>query len=280
MWKTPSSVLCALAFTGCLTACFFGGETDSATAAKTDSTIVVPTLKKVAPGVYAANYPWLDSTNSPLESEFILDSNGTYRLFWIQDNVAFFDIQGSWFQRDSNLYFTGIKQGRAQYGLFRDFKSIEDDTNAVRDVTDTSFIRREYAPVRQKPLWITYTKRNFPVLQNGSYRTVKTYPQDSVTTLQVHFKITLDGSHYLFNVVEDTLESFQASSKWYQIGSFLATEDNLQRQLDSTMAFPAAWDTLGGLILTRLKTVSDTGFGLWSPETFYDTASWDPYRKI
>ncbi len=279
MRKTLFTVLCALAalaFGGCL----FGGEGDVATAAKTDSTGTVAKIKKLTPGVYVANYPWLDSNMSPLESEFILDSNGSFRLFWIQDNEAFDDFQGNWSQHDSNLFFGNTKLGRAQNGIFHDFKAIEDDTNAVREVTDTSFIRREYAPVRQKPLWISYILRAFPALKNGSYLTVKTYPKDSTSTLDVKFKITLDGSKYFFDVVEDTLESFQASAKWYQVGSFLATEENLQRQLDSTMTFPAVWDTLGGLILTRLKTVSDTSFRLWSPETFYDTASWDPYRRL
>jgi hypothetical protein len=152
-------------------------------------------------------------------------------------------------------------------------------SNAVRLVTDTSFTRREYSPVRQKPLWVTYTRRNYPALKSGAYLLVKTYPQDSTTTLDVKFTITLDGSRFLFSVVEDTLESFQASAKWSQVGSFLATEENLQRQLDTSRTFPA-WDTLGGLILKRLQTVSDSTFRMWSPQSFFDTASWDPYRRI
>jgi hypothetical protein len=281
MWKTLLALSFALAGTGC----FFGGEGDTSTVPdKKDSVAVVEKTKLLSSGLYVGDYTWIDSNKAGLESEFILNQNGSFQLFWVSENEAVYNLSGSWAQVDSNLQFHKLTESWVRNGIFSNFTEIEDDTNSLVNITDSSFVRREYTPLRQKPYWITYTKKNYPSLKEGEYQIVKTYPnptpEDSLAKLDVKFRILLKGVEFSLSVTEDTLESFQASGKWSQLGSFLTTENNLQRGLiDSTKSFPSAWDTLGGVILQRLRTVSDTSFHMWNPPSFFDTGSWDDYHR-
>ena len=281
MRKALIVTICALFGVGC----FFGGESDtSTTPEKKDSIAVLPKTPSVSPGLYAGDYAWIDSNKAEWESEFYLNSDGTFRLIGISANDALYDMRGKWAQHDSGLFFVKMNESWSRDGVFYDFTEVEDDTNSIRQVTDTSFIRREWTPLRQKPYWITYTKRSFPKVKEGEYSFVQNYPnptpEDSLATIDVKFNIKLKGGDFLFSVVEDTLESFQASAEWAQVGSFLSTEKNLQRYAeDSTHAFPSAWDTVGGIILKRLRTVSDTSFHMWNSPTAFNPGSWDPYHR-
>jgi hypothetical protein len=233
----------------------------------------------VAPGTYTGDYSFLpDSLRKGLESEFLLDSTGSYRLFWISDSEAVYDQRGKWSQLGGDLYFSGIQEDWVSSGVFNDFTKMEDDTNAVVNVTDESFTRREYTPLRQKPYWITYRKKSFPSLADGVYHLDKTFGTDS-DAVTYHFKITLAGGKFQFSVT-DSIENFQAEAKFYQVGSFLATEDNQQRELDSTNTAWDKWLPVEGTILKRIRAVSDTAFNMWSPASFFEDGSWDHYSRV
>lgn len=258
--------------------CFVGGDNETSTlpGKKTDT---LPSFKKIQPGTYTGDYSWIDSNRHGLESEFILDEKGAYRLFWIADSEAVYDQRGTWGQKDSNFHLFGITEAWVSSGVFSGFTKMEDDTNTVVNVTDDSFTRREYTPLRQKPYWITYKRKTYPTLANGEYRLTKTFGTDTDKVTYV-FKITLTtDKKFLFSVTEDTLESFQADAKFYQVGSFLATDDNRQREIDSTKTFKDNWMPVEGTILKRLQAVSDTAFNMWNPPSFFEAGSWDHYGK-
>jgi hypothetical protein len=275
MSKRILLVLSALLAAGC----FFGGEGETSTEPdKVDPKDTIPKAKLIVPGVYTGDYTWIDSNNHGLESEFVLDANGKYRLFWISENEAVYDQRGNWHQKDSNFYFNSITDAWVYSGVFDNFSILEDDTNAVIGVTDTSFTRREYTPLRQKPYWITYHKVNYPSLKDGEYRLAKSIERDSIQVTYI-FKIKLTGNDFLFSLIEDSVESFQSAAKFYQAGSFLVTEENQQREIDSTNTFPATWIPVDGAILKRLQSVSDTTFNMWNPPSLFEAGSWDIYNK-
>lgn len=270
-----------IAISALLTAgCFFGGESDAPTSITADTKDTdTAKVKLIKPGIYAGDYAWIDSNKAGLESEFILDSNGSFRLFWISENEAVYDQRGNWHQKDSNFFFNGATETWAQGGIFDNFTAIEDDTNAIVGVTDSSFRRREWTPLRQKPYWITYSRKTYPTLREGTYTLKRTYGSDS-DAVDYMFTIKLKDKGFFFSVLQDdTLESFQDSATYYQIGSFLATDGNKQREPDSTNTFPD-WSPVQGTVLKRLQTVSDTAFSMWSPASFFEPGSWDPYSKI
>lgn len=260
-----------------LAGCLGGDELATAPDPVKDTTKTAPKIKLITPGSYQGDYAWIDSNKHGLESEFILDASGTYRLFWIADSEAVYDQRGNWHQADSNFYFSGVQEAWVSNGIFNDFASMEDDTNAVREVTDDAFIRREYTPLRQKPYWITYHRKAFPRLADGEYFLDKTFGTDS-DAVTYHFKIKLDAGKFLFTVT-DTIENFQAEAKFYQVGSFLATEENQQRELDSTNVNWDKWLPVEGTILKRVRAISDTSFNMWNPASFFEPGSWDHYAR-
>lgn len=259
--------------------CLFGGNNETSTVPVTKPNDTTKTFKPIAAGTYTGDYSWIDTArHHGLESEFILDSKGNYRLFWIADSEAVYDQRGTWAMPDSNLYFRGASEAWVSSGVFSDFTKMEDDTNAVVNVTDDSFTRREYTPLRQKPYWITYKRKTYPKLVEGVYKLSKTFgtDTDAVTYL---FKITLKEGKFGFSVTEDSLESFQAAANFYQVGSFLATDSNQQREIDSNKVFIDNWLTVDGTILKRLQAVSDTAFNMWNPPSFFEAGSWDHYGR-
>ncbi len=276
MRKILFGLICTLVVTGC----FFGGAGDSAiTEVKKDTVVNLPKTKSLVPGLYVGDYTWIDSNKMGLESELNLQSTGEYQLSLIQVNEAVYNQKGTWALHDSSMHFENAEAAGGNGGFFYKYSKIENDTNSIRNITDTSFIRLEYTPLRQKPYWITYRKRSYPKLSFGYYQHIKSYQKDSVTTIDVKFNINLEGGVYKFSIVEDTLESFQIQASWRQIGTFLVTEKNLQREyVDSSKSF-SAWDTLGGVIMQRLRTVSDSSFQMWNPPgNPFDTGSWDKYK--
>ncbi|MDB5102668.1 MAG: hypothetical protein JWP91_357 [Fibrobacteres bacterium] len=271
-----------LAFSALVAAgCFFGGQDESSTEpvkGNPKSTDTLPKARLIVPGMYVGDYAWIDSNKHGLESEFILDTNGTFSLFWISANEAVYDQHGRWVQRDSSFFFSGTTDTWVSSGVFSGFKDMENDTNSVRNVTDSTFTRREWTPLRQKPYWITYKRKTVPKLREGDYLLEKIYGEDS-TKVTYKFEIKLDEGNFLLSVTQDTLMTFQADAKYYQIGSFLATDQNRQREADSAKLMPETWNPYEGILLKRLQTINDTAFTLWNPPTFFDSGSWDSYGK-
>jgi hypothetical protein len=268
-----SALALALSLAGC-----FGGEDGGA------GTPVVPkdttqTVRKVSPGLYVGDYKPYDTSNI-LESEFSLGQDGAFRFFWIAENEPVADFKGSWFQKDSNLHFTGMTEAYVNRGFFGPGQPMEDDTNSVRDITDSSFWRKEWTPLRQKPYWVAYKKKAFNRLKSGDYQYLREIKVDSATNLTVRIKIELDGTDFLYRYSEDSLESFQAKAVWFQQGSILGTEKNEGRSYDTTTKELGAWEAIPGALLQRVSEVSDTGFKMWTPPSLFNAGTWDIYSKV
>lgn len=258
----------ALSLAGC-----FGGEDDSLTNPGKNPKDTARSAR-LSPGFYVGDYSPYDSIGE-WNSEFTLNADGTYRFYWIRTNEAVQDIRGNWTHKDSNLYINAVTETFLNRGIFGPAAPVEDDTNAIRDVTDSSFTRKEWTWIRQKPFWITYRKKDLPKLQAGDYQYVQEIKGDSVTPDKIiRIKMSLAGTDFRYSITEDTLEYFQAEAKWYFIGSLLVTDENRGRDyVDSLKAF-GGWDTIPGALVQRLQGVSDTGFQMWSGFL------WDDFRKI
>ncbi len=262
--------------------CFFGCESDSPTTITKENTQVkdsLPQAKKITPGLYVGAYDWIDTARQGLSSEFLLDANGSYRFFYVFSDNAFYDQNGNWFQKDSAFYFSGTKDCNVSNdGVFYTLAPVENDTNAILNVTDTSFQRREYTPFRQKPYWITYTRRNSTRVKEGSYFMKRATVVDSVPDT-VQFVIDLSNTDFTYSVTQSKVLSYQASAKYHQVGTFLIAEENRYRQIDSLKTL-GAWSPLDGYSIQRLKTVSDTSFEMMSSVFGFEPGTWDPYSKV
>lgn len=264
LFSPPAVLILALALAGC-----FGGEDEGATNPGTTDTAGAA-RKTLVPGLYAGDYSPYDTTRT-LESEITLAPDGSFRFYWVISNEIIGDQRGKWFQRDSSLFFNSANEAFLQSsGRFNAGQPIEDDTNSVRNLTDTSFIRKEYTLIRQKPFWITYRKKAVGAVKGGDYAYVKA----AADTGKVDIKLTLSGTGFLYSYA-DTSTSFQVDAQWYQFGSVFGTEQHRERTfIDSTKAF-GEWAGFPGTILQRVRNVSDAGFEMWNAQS----AAWETYRK-
>jgi hypothetical protein len=264
--------------------CFFGGEDDSSLPIveepKTNDTL--PKVRRIVPGLYTGDYSWIDSGRTGLESEFLLDTNGAYRLFWISRNEAVYDQHGAWIQKDSLFFFSRTEEAWRDGGVFSYYSGMDDDTNTVRNVTDSGFVRREWTPLRQKPYWISYHRLTYPKLREGVYTHTESFTSTTdsiVDTVVYDLSIELKAGKLVMTVNQDSQPYYQADAKYNQVGSFLVTDENRNRQADSTRIY-SEWFALEGSIMQRVRTISDTGFTLWNPSpSEFDTGNWDHYSK-
>jgi hypothetical protein len=268
------SALLASYLTGC-----FGGDEDSSTSPIKKTPRDTSTTRFIVPGQYVGDYNWIDSNRFSLESEFKLDSSGVFRHLFVFDNEATYDHSGNWVQKAGAFYFSNIHFSAVDGGLFDGSSPMEDDTNAVRDITDSTFTRLEWTPLRQKPYWITYKKKTYPQIKEGTYRLSKTHGEDS-NAVKYTYRIELAKNVYLYSITEDTLESFQVDAKYKQVGSFLLMEEHRIRELDSTNTrLQDEWFPVSGTIYLRLQALTDTAFSMWTPPYSPESLGFDPYSK-
>jgi hypothetical protein len=272
-----------------LAGCLFGGSDDSST------TPVIPkdstATRKIVPGLYVGDYDWIDSNRYNLQSELLMDAGGTFEHLFIYDDEAAYDHRGSWAQSGGDFFFSNIRFRESDGGVFDQTYDMEDDTNSVRDVTDSTFIRKEWTPLRQKPYWITYKKKAFPKLAEGDYyhhvldtftivadTSDTTGAVDTIKVVDNLYRFEIDRDSLLFSTTVDTLETYQVDATYRQLGSFLITEHHRIRGKDSTNAFEE-WEPRDGIIIVRLKGISDTAFTLWTPPYSPEPNGYLPYSK-
>lgn len=271
----------SLALAGC-----FGGEGDTATNTGGNGQTGGGDIKSLKAGLYVGDYAPYDTAEQGWESEFHLDADGNFRFFWILGNMPVGDIQGKWVQRDSNLQFSSMTESFLDMNseTFPPAYRIDDDTNAVRAVTDTSFIRREWTLLRQKPYWVTYTLRAIPAVKQGTYQFSK-YMSDTLPDTgavdPTQVRITLDGGgDFGYTIKPDSVIDVEFDGQWAQLGSILVTRNNRVRSwVDSLKAFDD-WDTIPGSMLHRVRYVSDTAFHFWFPGNFFSAGDWGVFGRI
>lgn len=281
-------VLCALGalfIAGC-----FGGSDDASTTGPEKPEDSAAT-RKIVPGLYVGDYDWIDSNQFNLQSEFLMDADGAFEHLFIYDDEAAYDHKGNWAQSGGDFLFSNIRFSESDGGVFGQTFEMEDDTNSVRDVTDSGFTRMEWTPLRQKPYWITYKRMAYPKLAEGDYyhhvldtfiivadTSDTTGAVDTVKVVDNLYRFEIGGDSLLFSTTVDTLETYQVDATYRQLGSFLITEHHRIRGKDSTNAFEA-WDPRDGTIIVRLKGISDTSFTLWTPAYSPEPFGFLPYSK-
>jgi hypothetical protein len=246
-----------------------------------------PAPRKIAAGLYTGDYKWIDTSEAnKIESELFLDPNSTYRHTVTYDNDPIVGTRGEWEPRSASLFFSKIEQGRAYGGHFAAWVPLKGDealdTMPTRDVTDSTFVRKEYTGFRQKPYWITYTRRVSPRIPEGHFLYTDIYRVDSVRTVENRMALRLEAGKAMFlSGFEDSLENYQAAATWSQAGSFLVYKDYRYRYYeDSLKAFTPNWDTIPGEIFSRVGAISDTAIQIWSPAQFIFPGHWDVYKRI
>lgn len=282
MKKSALSLLAVLGSALSLAGCFGGEDDTPANPITPPDTTAKVQARKLSPGLYVGDYkPFSKDTTRRWESEFTLAPDGAFRFYWIINNEPIGDIRGKWFQKDSSIHFDGITESYVDQGsgFFGPGDTVEADTNSIRDITDSSFTRKEWTLLRQKPYWVTYRKKTFAPLSNGTFQFSKDFIQGNDTTT-VKIKISLDGTGFLYSFNEDTLESFQAQAKWFLLGSIFGTEENRGRSYEDSLKRLGEWQAIDGTLLQRVQQVSDTGFEMWSPGNFISAGTWDVYRKL
>ena len=282
-----SAPILALLLAGC-----FGGDDDTSTIGP-ENPDDSPAVRKIAPGLYAGGYGWIDTTRfAGMESEFLMGADGAFEHLFIYQDDAIFDHTGKWAQRGGDFIFTGMLVSESERGVFDAYAPLEDDTNSVRDVTASGFSRLEWTPLRQKPYWITYKRiPDFPKVSEGVYYhhvidtftvVADTSDTTAVDTLKVvdnlyRFEIGR-GDSLRFSITIDSTETYQLEAEYRQFGSFLVTENHRDREKDSANAF-TEWQPEAGTIFMKLKDVSDTAFVLQTPAFSPEPNGFLPYSK-
>jgi hypothetical protein len=262
--------------------CFFGGESDSPTSItkedpKTNDSL--PAVKKIVPGLYAGEYDWIDTAQQGYTSQLLLNSDGSYRFIYARFDYAAYDEFGNWFQKDSAFYFSGNTDCVADNfdGIFYAPNKAEDDTTAIANITDTSFLRREYTPLRQKPYWIPYKRKNVPAIKDGNYAMVLAPVSDSMP-YEAKLVIDLAKNEFTFSYHHDNALTDQFNSKYDQVGSFLITKEVRYRAVDSTNVL-GDWGLWEGYEVQTLKSISDTSFSWITPLFSLNAGVWETYKK-
>lgn len=283
------SGLCSVFLAGCI----FGGSDDTSTIGPESPGETVAT-RKIVPGLYVGDYGLIDSNLfAGLHSEFLMGADGAFEHVFIYEDDALVDQTGKWAQQGGDFIFTGIQASESNQGVFGFSDAIEDDTNSVRDVTDSTFTRREWTPLRQKPYWIAYKRKTaVPKLSEGPYYhhvldtfTVVADTSDTtgaVDTVKItdklyRFEIGAEDS-FLFSMTVDSLEVYQVDADYRQFGSFLITENHRDREADSANVL-GEWDPKTGTIFMKLMDVTDTAFVLQTPAFSPEPYGFLPYSK-
>jgi hypothetical protein len=293
-WPFPFPAYCVIGVIGAaiLAGCF-GGDDDASTTGPGNPKDYTAT-RKIKPGLYVGDYSWIDTNRfAGTQSEFLLDADGAFEHVFIFQDDAIFDQKGSWAQKGGNLLFTDVLSSQSNGGVFEYFDPLEDDTNSVRDVTDSAFTRSEWTPLRQKPYWITYKlQADFPKLSEGLYyhhvldtsiivadTSDTTGAVDTVKIVDNLYRFEIGGGNsFRFSTTIDSLETYQLEAEYRQFGSFLITEKHRDRQKDTANAF-GEWDPKDGTVIMKLKDVSDTAFVLQTPAYSPEPYGFLPYSK-
>lgn len=224
-----------------------------------------------------------------LESELILDGNGSYRYFLIDSNTAVYTSKGKWKTSEGEMIWTGIARSFLYHGVFKIWDTLAaSDTSYLRNVTEAGFERLEatvdsqYASVIQ---WVKY--RRIPdakPLPEGAFHFSEFYLDGIDTSITDTALIRLEINHngpYVQSIFHNgKLYSTDVDSQWTQAGSFVVTTSNHYCSYDGGSPYcgksPSDFE-----YVARLANIGDTAFHLWLGRdfTFQLFPYWADFRK-
>jgi hypothetical protein len=280
MFKRFALVFPALA----VFACVFDGGGDNALPAYSAT--------GVQPGFYRGDYG-ITGRALGLESEMILDANGSFRYFEIHSNEPFRIARGAWNSSADFMVWTSYSLGRAYEDDGMDFDEwsiLHADTSLLRLITDTSFERLE---VTRDTLghslrrWIPYQRAALPgVPACGRYEYAETYTDffDTVPIAgRTFIELHTDGSYHDGRFANNIPMYEFEGARWIQAGSFLLTERNRARFYDSTLKAFEPWYEYDSsyVYVARISDIQGDSFKNWvaSAATYQGVPYWAVYRR-
>ncbi len=226
-----------------------------------------------------------------MESELILNGDGSFRYFQISRNTAVFTATGKWAIRERELVWKQIARSYLYHGGFKYWDYLSSpDTSLIRKVTDTSFERLE---VSRDTLfeyilrWVDYhLVTPVKILPEGVFEFSETYRNGTDTlrtdTGLTHLEIDRDG-HYIQKIyLNGKLSMSDVDSSWTQAGSFLITTRNHHCEYEYDPDFTACSDApFDYEYVARLDKVETSAFHLWmGPDfTYQPEPYWAPFEK-
>lgn len=211
-----------------------------------------------------------------LESELILDGNGTFRYFLIDSNTAFYTSKGRWKATENDMVWTGVARSYLYHGSFRmwDTGAIP-DTSFLRNVSDSGFERLEvtYDTLFISVLrWVGYRLISpEQPLPEGTFEFKETYPDGVDPTLTVtgltRLELTRNGRYTQQVFRNGVLNMEDVDTLWTQAGTHLITAGN--RHCEFEPGYTSCSDAPSDYeYVARLSNVGDTAFYLWMAPSF------------
>ena len=255
----PASAVMA---TVLLSGCIFSGDGDSQTV-------------RLKSGAYHSDYGAAGRSQGH-ESELVLEANGKFHFFGIQDTTAWEVTKGNWKSGDGEtLILTSSLQRYAHYSyLFDSWDSLPPDTSYLRQISDNAFERLEvsydsgfYSPVVR---WVQYRRFEPQTLSDGQYVFTEVYPDyyDSATLHagSAYMNLVRNGS-YADGRSEDgkPLWDFQ-SLHWTQLGSFIIVTGANGHNYDSSGTVSAFQLDSNAEFVAQVRAVGRDSFQQWIPE--------------
>jgi hypothetical protein len=225
-----------------------------------------------------------------MESELILNEDGTFRYFQIDSNTAFYTAKGEWKATGKDMAWSRVSRSYLYHGGFKIWDTLASpDTSYLRNVADSGFERLEvstdtlYVSVLR---WVTY-RRITPAgpLPRGTFEFSETY-RDGVDTTRTdtgltRLEITHDGPYVQRIFLNGAVSMTDVDSLWTQAGTFLITTRN--RHCEYETGYTACSDAPSDYeYVARLSDVGDTAFHLWiAPDfTYQPRPFWAKFQRV
>lgn len=226
-----------------------------------------------------------------MESELILDGNGSFRYFQISHNTAVFTTTGKWGITDKEMVWRQIARSYLYHGGFKYWDYLSSpDTSFIRKVTDSSFERLELSRDTLSEYilrWVDYRLVTpVKILPEGVFEYSETYRNGADTLLTdtglTHLEINR-GGHYIQKIyLNGRLSMSDVDSSWTQAGSFLITSRNHHCEYEYAPDFTACSEApIDYEYVARLDKVENSAFHLWmGPDfTYQPEPYWAPFEK-
>jgi hypothetical protein len=240
-------------------------------------------------GVYHSDYGAAGRSQAH-ESEMVLEADGRYHFFEIQDTTAWDITKGIWESRDGQLIVKSGLQRFAHYSyLFDGWDTLPNDTSYLRGISEDGFERLEvsrdsglYYPVVR---WVRYLRIEPAQVADGKYAFTETYP-DYVDSAQTHsatayMDLARNGPYEDGRSEDGRLLWKFHSATWSQLGSFLVVTGAHEVDYDSAgVPTDYALDSNSEYV-ARIRAATPDSFQQWIPPDQTSTASehWVTWRR-
>lgn len=228
------------------------------------------TANQIEPGNYRGYHGKLTDTYG-IETELVLNTEGTFRYFFIEQNTAFQTFKGNWHLNENEMILTRKLRSSLYHGGFRVWDTLETpDTTYLRKVTSNSFERLEvtydtlFNPIAK---WIQY--QLFPqenTLSDGNYEFRESFKNGVDTTIidsAITFLSIYNNKLYTQNILINGEQYMSdTDSSWTQVGSFLITSKNNHCEYEP--GYSHCMDASPGYeYIARLTNIHSSHFQLW-----------------